>query len=253
MEKAGLRGVILVAGKGTRLRPLTCITSKALLPVYDRPMIMHPIDTLMGIGVRDICIVTNPQHLPDFRKVLGSGARIGIRIRYAIQTRQHGIAHALLQAKGRSDGAGKIVAVLGDNLFGGVQMPKGALNDDNAYVFLKRVRDPRSFGVATIDREGNIVGIEEKPARPKSDMAVTGLYVYPSDVFRVIKELRPSARGEVEITALNNRYLIEGRLRAVLLEGRWMDAGTFDSLLAASIMRARDVGGRGYISFLDKE
>jgi glucose-1-phosphate thymidylyltransferase len=232
-----MKGVILAGGLGTRLRPLTEVTNKHLLPVFDQPMIIHPLNILKQIGITDICIVTGGEHMADFMRFLGSGSIFGVRLTYKIQDAPLGIAHALLQAEDFFDKE-KVVAILGDNIFEKVEVPKEAFEDEYAYIFLKKLSHPERFGVAVFDDKGNIVEIEEKPKIPKSNFAVTGLYIYPNDVFDFIKTLKPSQRGELEITDVNNWYLKQGRLKAIKLEGYWSDAGTFSSWLKANILRA---------------
>jgi glucose-1-phosphate thymidylyltransferase len=232
-----MKGIILAGGTGTRLRPLTEVTNKHLLPIFDKPMILHPLETLKQIGVTNICVVTGGEHIADFMRFLGSGVNFGVRLTYKIQDGALGIAHALLQAEDFI-GSEKAITILGDNLFERVDVPKEALEDDYAYVFLKKVTHPERFGVVVFDGEGRVIAIEEKPKQPKSDYAVTGLYIYPNDVFEFIKTLKPSARGELEITDVNNWYLGQHRLRAIKLAGFWSDAGTFPSLLRASLLRA---------------
>jgi glucose-1-phosphate thymidylyltransferase len=232
-----MKGVILAGGTGTRLKPLTDVTNKHLLPVFDKPMIVHPLETLKQIGIDEICIVTGGEYIADFMRFLGSGSNFGVRFTYKIQDGPKGIAHALLQSEDFFKDQ-KVIAILGDNIFEKVDVPKEALEDDNAYVFLKEVKNPQRFGVAVFDGNGNVTYIEEKPKEPKSNFVVTGLYIYPNDVFNFIKTLKPSQRGELEITDVNNWYLNQGRLKAIKLEGYWSDAGTFSSWLKANILRA---------------
>lgn len=232
-----MKGVILAGGVGTRLRPLTEVTNKHLLPVFDQPMIVHPLNTLKQMGIDEVCVVTGGEYMADFMRFLGSGVRFGVRLTYKIQDGPLGIAHALLQAEDFF-GREKVVSILGDNIFERVDVPKEAFEDDNAYVFLKEVTNPERFGVVVFDENNRIVKIEEKPKQPKSNFVVTGLYIYPNDVFSFIKTLSPSTRGELEITDVNNWYLKQGRLKAVKLEGYWSDAGSFSSLLKASLLRA---------------
>lgn len=232
-----VKGVILAGGMGTRLRPLTEVTNKHLLPVFDQPMIVHPLNTLKQLGIENICIVTGGEYMADFMRFLGSGARFDVKLTYKIQDGSLGIAHALLQAEDFFKGE-KVVAILGDNIFEKVNVSKDAFEDDYAYVFLKEVPNPERFGVAVFDDNGSVIEIEEKPKEPKSNYAVTGLYIYPNDVFDFIKTLKPSARGELEITDVNNYYLKKGRLKAIKLEGYWTDAGSFSSWLKANILRA---------------
>jgi glucose-1-phosphate thymidylyltransferase len=200
-------------------------------------MILHPLETLKNIGVTDICIVTGGEYMADFMRFLGSGASLGVKLTYKIQDGPLGIAHALLQAEDFFNKE-KVVAILGDNIFERAEVPKEALKDDFAYIFLKSVKSPERFGVAVFDENNNLIAIEEKPKIPKSSFAVTGLYIYPNDVFDLIKGLKPSARGELEITDVNNYYLKNERLKWINVEGFWTDAGTFSSLLKANILRA---------------
>lgn len=230
------KGVILAAGRGTRLKPLTDVTSKILLPVFDRPMILSPLETLKNMGVNDICIVTGREYHSDFVNLLGDGSSYGVKLTYIIQDKPLGIAHALLQAEDFF-GEDKVVAILGDNMFDNFVLPNGVLHDKNAYIFIKEVAHPQGFGVAQIEGDA-VVGIEEKPKAPKSNFVVTGLYIFPNDVFAAIKNLKPSDRGEYEITDVNNHYLLKGNLKAHKLYGYWLDTGSFESLLKASIMRA---------------
>jgi glucose-1-phosphate thymidylyltransferase len=237
------KGVILAGGEGTRLRPLTLVTNKHLLPVFDMPMIMHPIEALKSMGIRDVCIVTGGDYIADFMRFLGSGSRLGITLTYKIQDGPKGIADALLQAEDFFS-KDKVVVILGDNIFEEINVPKNALQDRNAYVFIKKMDDPERFGVAELDKNDNIVGIEEKPKKPKSSFAVTGFYIYPNDVFDFIKTLSPSKRGELEITDVNNWYIRHGKLKAVKVKGFWSDAGTLSSLFRAATLRARKKGIR---------
>jgi glucose-1-phosphate thymidylyltransferase len=232
-----VKGAILAGGTGTRLKPLTEVTNKHLLPIFDQPMIVHPLNTLKQIGIDDICIVTGGEYIADFMRFLGSGARFEVRLTYKIQDGPLGIAHALLQTEDFFKKE-KVVAILGDNIFEKVEVPKEAFEDDFAYIFLKEIKNPQRFGVAVFDENGNIIEIEEKPKLPKSNFVVTGLYIYPNDVFDFIKTLKPSARGELEITDVNNWYLKQGRLKAIKLKGYWSDAGSFTSWLKANLLRA---------------
>jgi glucose-1-phosphate thymidylyltransferase len=232
-----VKGAILAGGTGTRLKPLTEVTNKHLLPIFDQPMIVHPLNTLKQVGIDDICIVTGGEYIADFMRFLGSGARFEVRLTYKIQDGPLGIAHALLQTEDFFEKE-KVVAILGDNIFEKIEVPKEAFEDDFAYIFLKEVKNPQRFGVAVFDENGNIIEIEEKPKLPKSNFVVTGLYIYPNDVFDFIKTLKPSARGELEITDVNNWYLKQGRLKAIKLKGYWSDAGSFTSWLKANLLRA---------------
>jgi glucose-1-phosphate thymidylyltransferase len=232
-----VKGAILAGGTGTRLKPLTEVTNKHLLPIFDQPMIVHPLNILKQIGINDICIVTGGEYMADFMRFLGSGVRFEVKLTYKIQDNPLGIAHALLQTEDFFKKE-KVVAILGDNIFEKVEVPKEAFEDDFAYIFLKEIKNPQRFGVAVFDENGNIIEIEEKPKLPKSNFAVTGLYIYPNDVFDFIKTLKPSARGELEITDVNNWYLKQGRLKAIKLKGYWSDAGSFTSWLKANLLRA---------------
>jgi len=235
-----MKGVILAGGLGTRLRPLTEVTNKHLLPVYDRPMIYYPIQSLLTAGITEIMIVTGGDHAGDFLQLLKNGKHLGItRLEYAYQEGEGGIADALKLAEEFADGE-KICVVLGDNLIEG-NLRKAAgdffTQPSGAKILLKEVQDPERFGVVRFEGEGadkRVVELIEKPSDPPSNMAVTGFYFYDNDVFDMCRELKPSGRGELEITDVNNRYLERGDLTYETLEGWWTDAGTFDSLLRAS-------------------
>ncbi|HEX4589059.1 MAG TPA: sugar phosphate nucleotidyltransferase, partial [Gemmataceae bacterium] len=229
------RGVILAGGKGTRLGELTKVTNKHLLPVGPFPMVYHPLKKMIGAGLSDILLVSGTEHMGDFVELLGSGKDYKCRLTYRVQDEAGGIAQALGLAEHFGTGARSVV-ILGDNVFYDSLRPMLSESDkhpDWAWVALKRVSDPNRFGVAELS--GNkVISIEEKPARPKSDYAVAGIYVYPPDVFEVIRTLKPSARGELEITDVNRHYLGQGRLGYSFLEGYWTDAGTLDSLDVAN-------------------
>lgn len=234
-----IRGVILAGGNGTRLRPVTLAVSKQLLPVYDKPLIYYPLSALMLAGVRDILVVTRPEDETAFRKLLGDGERFGVRFDYAVQPEPKGIAQALTVGEDFIGGR-RVALVLGDNLFYGRgftgMLRDAASRPDGAVIFGYDVRDPQRYGVVTLDVDGKPVSIEEKPARPSSNIAVTGLYFYDADACRIARDLKPSARGEIEITDVNRAYLEAGKLE-VMRFGRgfaWLDAGTHDSLLEAS-------------------
>jgi glucose-1-phosphate thymidylyltransferase len=230
-----LRGVILAGGKGSRLGELTKVTNKHLLPVGPYPMVYHPLKKLVGAGVRDILLVSGTEHMGDFVELLGSGREHGCRLTYRVQDEAGGIAQALGLAELYCHGVRTLV-ILGDNIFLDPLHDLVAAADrqpDHAWIMLKRVPDPHRYGVAELHGQA-IAGIQEKPAKPKGDHAVAGIYLYPPDVFEVIKTLRPSARGELEITDVNNHYLAQGRLSYRELHGYWTDAGTLESLATAN-------------------
>lgn len=235
-----MKGIILAGGAGTRLYPITQAISKQLMPIYDKPMIYYPLATLMEAGVREILIITTPQDMNQFQRLLGDGSQFGIELTYCIQLKPDGIAKAFIL--GRDFIANdNVCLILGDNIFYGtglgIKLRDAAYNanQDKATVFAYQVKDPQRYGVAEI-HNGKVVSIEEKPKVPKSNFAVTGLYVYPNNVVRKVTDLKPSARGELEITDLNNVYLKESKLYCnVLPKGfAWLDTGTNDSLMKAS-------------------
>ena len=226
-----MRGVILAGGKGTRLGELTKVTNKHLLPVGPYPMVYHPLKKLVGAGLTDVLLVSGTEHMGDFVELLGSGREHNCRLTYRVQDEAGGIAQALSLAEHFCMGSRSCV-LLGDNIFRDPLVPfleKANSRPDWAWIGLKRVPDPGRYGVAELQGD-NIIGIEEKPEHPKSDTAVIGIYIYPPDVFGIIRNLKPSARGEYEITDVNNHYIREGRMGHMILDGYWTDAGTLDSL-----------------------
>ncbi len=235
-----MKGVILAGGLGTRLRPLTLITNKHLLPVYNKPMILYPLETLKKSGITDIMIVTGREYAGEFMNFLGSGKQYGMKLSYAIQdTDNGGIADALRYAEDFSQGQ-SIAVILGDNIFDQNFRKDVASFKGGARVFFKRMEDPTRFGVPVFDALGKrIVKIEEKPAKPKSQFAQVGFYMYDNSVFSLIKKLRPSGRGELEITDINNMYLKKKNFSWGIIDGLWSDAGTFESLHKVSIEIAK--------------
>lgn len=240
-EVVEMKGIILAGGSGTRLFPLTCVTSKQLLPVYDKPMIYYPLSTLMLAGIRDILIISTPVDTPRFQDLLGDGGHFGIHLSYAVQPSPDGLAQAFLIGKDFI-GDDSCAMILGDNIFYGngfsVVLKKAVANAANhrATVFGYHVPDPERFGVVEFDSNGKVVSVEEKPEHPKSSYAITGLYFYPKGVSAMAEQVKPSARGELEITTLNEMYLKQGMLDVQLM-GRgyaWLDTGTMESLLEAA-------------------
>jgi glucose-1-phosphate thymidylyltransferase len=238
-----MKGIILAGGKGTRLRPLTRVTSKQLLPVYDQPMIFYPLQTLLQAGITEIMIIIAPDHAGDFLKLLGSGKEFGCDFTYEIQEKAEGLAQAFLIGESFI-GNDSVTLVLGDNLFEDDFTQAIQSFDSGGRVFAKKVSDPERFGVVEFDENNKAISIEEKPANPKSEYAVTGLYIYDSTVVQKAKSLTPSSRGELEITDLNNLYLAEKTLDVAFVEGKWFDTGTFESMYeATTFARDKKLGG----------
>lgn len=237
-----MKGIILAGGSGTRLYPLTKVTSKQLLPIYDKPMIYYPLSTLMLAGIKDILIISTPEDTPRFEELLGDGSKFGIDLSYAVQPNPDGLAQAFLIGE-EFIGDDTCAMVLGDNIFYGSYFRKNladavkAAEEGYATIFGYYVKDPERFGIVEFDKNRNVVSVEEKPQHPKSNYCITGLYFYDNRVVKMAKQVKPSARGELEITDLNRLYLNEGKLKVQLL-GRgfaWLDTGTMDSLMEASI------------------
>lgn len=249
-----MKGIILAGGNGRRLEPITIVTNKHLLAVYDRPMIYYPLQTLIDAGIRDIMIVSGKDHAGGFLKLLGSGKSFNCKFQYEVQEEAGGIAQALSLAESFV-GDDNCAVILGDNIFADNFATDVKEFEDNhnlkarhgqshgAKIFLKKVEDASRFGVATLQGD-RVLEIEEKPKFPKTDLAVTGLYIYNNNVFKIIKTLRPSARGELEITDVNNIYIKKGLMKARIITGEWTDAGTFESLFRANVIARRLVQGQ---------
>ncbi len=233
-----MKGIVLAGGSGTRLFPITLAVSKQLMPVYDKPMVYYPLATLMGAGIRDILFITKPEDSDRFKDLLGDGTQLGCRFSYAIQSNPNGLAEAFLIGE-EFIGQDKVALILGDNIFYGSGLSenlKQNTDPDGGVIFGYHINDPERYGVVEFDNSGNAISIEEKPQEPKSNYAIPGIYFYDNEVIEIAKQIRPSKRGELEITDINKAYLEKGKLRVSILDRgtAWLDTGTFSSLMQAS-------------------
>ena len=238
-----MRGIILSGGSGSRLSPLTKITSKQLLPIYNKPMIYYPLYTLISAGIKEILIIVAPDRAGDYLNLLGSGKQFGVKFTYEVQDKPRGLADAFIVGENFIDDE-DVVMILGDNIFEDDLSKEIKSFKKGAKIFAKEVKDPERFGIVEIDKKGKAISIEEKPSKPKSNLCITGLYIYDKRVVEVAKNIKPSKRGELEIASLHNWYLDKNELKVNKIKGEWIDAGTFDSLLEAQNFSKEKMQGK---------